>query len=218
MNFLKRLRYEFFPKPDAFDREHGTSTSGHFARIRMRGVVGDRKHAVAYEPSDPEWFRATVASLGINPREYTFVDLGCGKGRVLILAAELGFTAVVGVEFAASLAKIGRRNVGSLAKIVCQDAGEYRFPDGPLVVYMYNPFDASVLSRVAKNLRDLMPRDIFVCYVNSRHAHVLDCEPWLSRVVEKELATCYRSSWHDRRIMNPRDGTGRKGQFCKESG
>jgi predicted RNA methylase len=43
--------------------------------------------------------------------ETTFVDIGSGKGRALIIAAEYAFKRIIGVEYSPSLATICRRNL-----------------------------------------------------------------------------------------------------------
>ena len=66
---------------------------------RDKGALGS-KHA------DPELYQATRAgrfdrvlrSVPIAPADYTFVDMGCSKGRALLLAARFGFRDIVGVE------------------------------------------------------------------------------------------------------------------------
>ena len=87
-------------------------------------------------------FQKAANCLPVEARNWLFVDLGCGKGRGLLLAKELGFGKIVGVEFSPSLAKIARRNVTRYKQIsvVQGDASKYIFPPEPIVIYMYNPF------------------------------------------------------------------------------
>jgi len=57
----------------------------------------------AYQPTDPALFREMMASLPIEFNEFTFVDLGSGKGRTLLMASEYPFKKIVGVELIADL-------------------------------------------------------------------------------------------------------------------
>ena len=84
------------------------------------------------------------------------MDLGSGKGRVLLLASEYPFRRVVGIEFAQELNEIAERNValyGSArrrcddVRTVTADAADYLLPDEPVVLYLYNPFAPEVLRR-----------------------------------------------------------------------
>ena len=70
----------------------------------------------------------------LNPRESVFVDFGCGKGRTLVVAAELGFAGVRGVEFAAELCESAEKNYRLYQKksgnrvdfrIVMEDVSDY---------------------------------------------------------------------------------------------
>jgi SAM-dependent methyltransferase len=92
---------------------------------------------------------------------YSFVDLGCGKGRVVMMASEFGFREVVGVELHAALAGIAEANVavwsaGGRAvcpvRIVCRDATEFVFPDGACLLYLFNPFAAPVMQRLVERI------------------------------------------------------------------
>jgi tRNA1(Val) A37 N6-methylase TrmN6 len=56
-------------------------------------------------------WRETLPSSAARVEAYTFVDGGAGKGRALLLAAELPFRKVIGVELNEALARIAQRNV-----------------------------------------------------------------------------------------------------------
>ncbi|MBK8011124.1 MAG: class I SAM-dependent methyltransferase [Deltaproteobacteria bacterium] len=102
-----------------------------------------------------------LVGLGVRYAEYVFVDLGAGKGRIVCLAAGLPFKRVVGVELSPRLVEVARANVRSLTStwrratqvdIVEGDAGEFDFPRGPVLIYLFNPFGPNVLSRVLDRL------------------------------------------------------------------
>ncbi len=90
---------------------------------------------------------------------YTFVDVGAGMGRAMLLASAYPFRAVVGVELHPTLARIGRRNLASwraagraLApmRMHCRDAADFPLPPGPCVAFLFNPFGAPVLRRLLR--------------------------------------------------------------------
>ena len=83
------------------------------------------------------------------------------------MATEFGFSAITGVAFAPTLARIARRNAAVLVKayphrtrtrtrtrinIVIGDAVEYRLPDDPIVVFLYNPC-GQLLRNIDESLR-----------------------------------------------------------------
>ena len=115
-----------------------------------------------------------------------FVDLGSGKGRVLLLASQLPFCRVEGVEFARELHDVASRNLiewtrlgGRSDRIRAHhgDAAEYRIPDEPCVFFLYNPFGDPVLSRVLDNIEASYvkrPRVMYFVYVNPELRQLFD--------------------------------------------
>jgi SAM-dependent methyltransferase len=110
------------------------------------------------------------------PGGSVFVDFGCGKGRVLMMAARYGFRRVVGVDFSGELCRIARRNLeifrrragGSVEfEVVESDAVAYRFRDDENVFYLFNPFDAVVLRQILERIdesRRRVPRPVWLIY------------------------------------------------------
>jgi len=87
----------------AFDRRHGIDTATPTA-VAALGVAGDSAgHAVEYKPSGIAFVRAALGRLDIAHAQYSFVDLGSGKGRALLLASHLPFRRIIGVEFSPKL-------------------------------------------------------------------------------------------------------------------
>jgi SAM-dependent methyltransferase len=162
-----------------FDRVHGTDTGG-TKSLKNLGVAGPRaRYGIRYQPIDPSVFRQALGIIQgkTTPRETTFVDLGCGKGRALILASALPFREIIGVELAPSLAECARRNLTiarvANGKIVCQSADEFRFPAGDLVVFLFNPFVGPVFRRAIHNLCRTASGNVFLIYVNVTQGSLL---------------------------------------------
>ena len=165
---FRKLCDEFFPRPDLFDRQHGTKTSGHSCLPWTRILRGKRDENNRYQAIDPEFFNLAVENV---PR-WPFIDLGCGKGRALILAQEAGFRDLAGVEFSPALCRCTRANLAKTstdAKLICGDARDYVFPANPAVVFMYNPFGESVMRTVCANMQGY-PR--IVIYANPSHRQI----------------------------------------------
>jgi SAM-dependent methyltransferase len=141
-----------------------------------------------------------MEALPIERSQFTFVDLGCGKGKALLLAGDLGFRRVVGLEFSPELAAAARENVArrrglgpATVEVVTGDAGAYELPPEPLVIYMYNPFDEVIVARVVANVERSLaarPRPLFVVYLYAKHPGPLDATGALRRVpLPPELLT-----------------------------
>jgi protein-L-isoaspartate O-methyltransferase len=154
-------------RPDEFDLRNGTDTGSTVPLWRFKIPFASARFGVAYQSPQEVTIREALANI---PRHTTLLDLGCGKGRVLIVGARMEFQRVVGVEFVAELADIARHNLvitGTKAEVVYGDAGDYLFPEGPLCVYFYNPFSVEIMGKVAKQLESRRAES-WVVYINPR--------------------------------------------------
>jgi SAM-dependent methyltransferase len=175
MGILERVRQELFPPKDEFDRIHGTNTSGITSLRRLRIASPNKAEGVRHQAVDPDLFRKGVKRVP-GPAGFAFVDLGCGKGRGLLLAALEGFENLTGVEFSPALARVARKNLKKMrlrGEVVVGDAATYVFRDEPTVVYMYNPFGKTVLRGVVEQIRRVRA-PLYVVYVNPVHAEQFD--------------------------------------------
>jgi SAM-dependent methyltransferase len=105
-----------------------------------------------------EALRRWQESLQETPvHEYTFIDIGCGKGRMVLIASELPFREAIGVELNSGLAAIAAENAAKWTtdgharcpiRMVERDATEMELPDGPCLAFLQNPFGAVVLRKL----------------------------------------------------------------------
>ena len=149
-----------------FDIAHNVQTSGLVRGPHLATGHAHDKHTTAYYGIAPsvleelcELWRATA--LGAPPQDYSFVDIGAGMGRGLLIASQMPFREVVGVELHPDLAEIAQKNIDKwqargLARcpmrIVCQDVTEFEFPANPCVGYMFNPFGGPVIKAMMRHL------------------------------------------------------------------
>ncbi len=169
-------------------------------RNRLLGVL----HS-AYQPTEPSLFHEMIELLGIDPSQYTFLDLGSGKGRTLLMASEYLFRRVLGVELLPELSRIAEKNIRAFksdrrkcetVESLCQDARVFEFPEEPLLIYLFNPFLESGLSRVVRNLeRSLQasPRPVIILYHNPLLANVLDTSVVFKKTNGTHQDSVYRS-------------------------
>lgn len=183
-----------FHRTHPFDRELGIDTSG---LVPVQLIVSDkalRKKISPFGSSQPSIIRGAIRALGdIRLEEYNFVDLGCGKGRVMVVATEFPFRSVSGVELSSRLAKIARLNMARVkrkfpwrppARVLEDNAASFVFPAGKLVVFSYHSFGEEILKQVVENLEALVAAgndSIFFIYYNPEHAHVPDSSPSFTR-------------------------------------
>jgi len=175
----------------AFDSELGLDTGGTVHVFDLTVASPNVAHAGPYIAAGPEHFASAMALLDVDVAGSTFVDLGSGKGRALMLAAEWPFAAITGVEFAAELHDVCLANIARFgdARIsnVLGDAEQFAWPPGDLVVFMNNPFDRPLVQRVVARLTaDLRanPRRARVVYLNPAAPDLFVAAGW--RVVADE--------------------------------
>lgn len=161
----------------AFDRA-GYDTGG-VQHLHALTTVGDHTSSgVPHIAVPPGAFAGSMALLDLDIAGFTFVDFGSGKGRALLMAADLPFAHIVGVEFARELHAIAVANFASRAALdgpdprvtlLNDDAAAFDYPDEPLLLFLFNPFDPPVLTEVAKRALAAWaahPRPMRVLYMN----------------------------------------------------
>ena len=151
-----------------FDRRYGTDTSGYLSPEELVNGKSNDALNYGYSAIAPSVFHAacrrwreTLPAVSGRIEGYSFIDVGAGKGRALLLAAELPFRKVIGVELSEELVRISQQNVARWTRIekpkvkirvLQQDAANFRWPRTPLLVYLYNPFACSLVAQLAENL------------------------------------------------------------------
>ena len=205
---LRRTVRDLLPKQPAvedaadrtFDELHGTDTSGTVAPADLGIDEGlSRSAAILYMPSPQRVTNWMLDRCGVEPGTTTFVDLGCGKGRVVLTAAQRPFRKVVGVEISTALAAAARANVEAYRpsaellapiEIVEADATLLDLPDGDLLIHLYHPFETPVTDLVMERLAasvERSPRHVTIAYLAYTEAiprvrEVFARNPWLREV------------------------------------
>ncbi|PYX29311.1 MAG: SAM-dependent methyltransferase [Acidobacteria bacterium] len=185
-----------------YDWEHRVNTTS--------GTVGWRERLLGvfhspYQPTDAALFREMMASLPIDFRQFTFVDIGSGKGRILLMASEYPFRRIVGVEILPELHRTAVENISAYTSPtqqctqlegVCGDARDFHLPEGPLVMYLFNPLPEAGLTQVLANLQRSLhqdPRQAYLLYHNPLLEERLRGCRWLQRIDSPNQFAVYRS-------------------------
>jgi SAM-dependent methyltransferase len=189
--YNKRRRFRAIAGAHPIDTRYGISTG---AAIPGWLLGGDSKEGVfitSYVGCQPSCVRAALSSIDARD-QVTFVDLGCGLGRALVLASEFAFKRIVGVELSPEMSRLAERNVQTFSsgfpqrtkpEIVQQDARTFSFPPETTVVFLFHPFGRPILQRIVEVLEERSRRgaELFVVYENPVHGDILDDQVWLKR-------------------------------------
>lgn len=185
---------------DALERYYGVDSAD---KVGLDALGYDPAERVAYEPS--RWLALPVGLSGWAVGEGdVLVDIGAGKGRVVVQAARhYRFRRVIGVELSATLAEQARANVernrGRLrcpnVELVTSDALAWEPPGDLTIAYLFHPFPGEVFSELVARLAAFVTardRPLRIVYVNpSEHDRLLACGQvvelgsparWLSRL------------------------------------
>jgi hypothetical protein len=198
----QRLRSRFGDADYDWDHRVNTTSGAVGWRDRLLGEF----HS-AYQPTDQAFFSEMMDELQrcATPdlREFTFIDLGSGKGRVLLMASDYPFRQIIGVELLPSLNQIAKENIAQYKNAtqkcfaldsICTDATSFTLPAGPIVLYLFNPFPEPGLKRTLANLSrhlDSNPSTTYLLYHNPVLEHILECQPFLRKIGGSNQCSIY---------------------------
>lgn len=189
-----------------FDAEHGIVTEaliflGELDPAEIGAALEDATH---YEPTPLAQFDAMLAALPVSPQGRTFVDIGAGMGRIVMIASLHPFKQVIGVEVSPALCETARENLAQWrrrradlvckdVRIVCKDVSQYALPHGDLVLYLYNPFGEATLQQLADRIAAEASGHAAVMYHTPVHRRVLDEHPAFSLIADLKFGLIYAS-------------------------
>lgn len=168
-----------------FDLRYGVSTRGEVPVSKLG--FEDRiiqVQAVRYSPVPPLCIRNAFRLLKRYLHSFedvAFVDYGCGKGRVMLLALEAGFRQVIGLELSLPLLEQCRENLRNYTRhqtdperflVLKQNAATYLPPPAVSVFFFFNPFSESLFDQVAAQIRDSIirhPRPVYTLTLGSNY-------------------------------------------------
>jgi SAM-dependent methyltransferase len=151
------------------------------------GVLGTEQLAEGYnryEPSQWTFLPRALRGERVGPCD-VFVDVGCGRGRVVLQAAKRPFGRVIGIEISPEKIATARHNVARAARqrkcgaieLVEIDALDYRIPPDTTHIYLYNPCSGDAFRRLLANIAasyDQLPRRLRVLYANPVEEEIVE--------------------------------------------
>ncbi len=167
----------------------------------------DTRQASRYEAVNYYILEKLLEKMTSFAEPRNFVDLGCGKGRAMVVAAHYGFNNIKGIDFAEEVCAAAARHMepmqqrlGITYSVVCADVLEYSIEPEDSVFFMFNPFTGETIARFLDKLEDSLlhhPRDIYFLYASPRFIEIFfeyEYEPvfrkrklhWLDGVILKK--------------------------------
>ena len=167
------------PPRDRFDEQYGVDTREELDPSEAQLPNGLQDRAEKYAPTHPRLLRHIFENLDVDYPSTTFVDIGCGKGRGVLVAMGFPFRKVVGVELSPVTSAIARKNLEIFlargdakcrdVEILNQNALEFPLPDSNVAFYLFHPFHSEVLERFVDHVseglrRSAEPRSVVLAY------------------------------------------------------
>lgn len=165
------------------EKKYGITTTGadELRSLEKKGIEID--HATIYMPVSYDVLEDIFQQLQINEQSH-FLDIGCGKGRAMCVAADKGFNKISGIDFAREFCIAAEKNLAIIKqrfpnlqyKVINNDAFYFEIPNDVDFIFMFNPFDEVIMDAVAENILEsfeIVPRKITLLYANPLHKEKL---------------------------------------------
>ena len=196
MEFFKYLRYFFYlainwnvgiawhiiKNEIKGEKKYGIDTTGvdELKSLEKKGI--DISHATIYMPASYDLLEHFFKHLNISNCKH-FLDIGCGKGRAMCVAASFRLRKITGVEFSTelyisakeNLKKIGVKYPDLVYEVYNNDAFYFEIENDVDCIFMFNPFDETIMSGVLENIEmslEKNSRKITVVYINPLEKHL----------------------------------------------
>jgi hypothetical protein len=159
------------------EKKYGIRTTGYDELIHLQKKGIDLSHSTIYMPVNYYMLEKMMNEINQFSHNKTFLDIGCGKGRAMVVAAHYGFTKISGIDISKEFLDDTRQNLLVVKKkfpdlkfdVLLRDAFYCQIPTDISVVFIFNPFDEVIMSGVVNNILmslEKEPRTIRVIYIN----------------------------------------------------
>ena len=165
------------------EKKYGITTTGadELKSLEKKGI--DTDHSTIYMPVSYDLLQDLFNQLTNKPINH-FLDIGCGKGRALCVAAHYGFNKITGIDFSKVFCIAAEENLvitkqkipGLQYRVINNDAFYFEIPNDVDCIFMFNPFDDVILNGVAENILEsfeINHRTITLIYVNPMYKEEL---------------------------------------------
>lgn len=164
--------------------KYGSNT---FAPVELKNLTivdGDLKKASRYEAVSFYMLEQLFTAFRKISHKTSITDLGCGKGRMMMVAPHFGFKDITGIDFAKEVCEQAEANMRKIQgqfpdikwKVINQNVEKYEIAANDCVFFMFNPFSHSVLKNFLRKVNDScdqFPRTIYFLYASPQYQKLL---------------------------------------------
>jgi len=193
----------------SFDRRYGTRTfsrgSLKHKQIDLLGPHGDENQG--HQPIQVGVFRRMMKDFRQleEPSHFVFLDLGSGRGRAVLMAAESRFKRCIGVEFSKAMHSLAENNLQAFCSKIEEsppvefhllDVSDFSLPTEDTVCFLYNPFGPRVMEKVLANVKASLqahPRSFYLIYRNPVLAAQIESGDLFAPVIRRQSYIVYRA-------------------------
>jgi SAM-dependent methyltransferase len=119
-------------------------------------------------------------TLPLDTKHYAFYDIGCGRGRVLFMAAQFGYNRLYGIELDGVLLKAAEANLQAIRsqrntliiQLEQKNVLEYNFENQEAIYFLFNPFNAEVMAGFIEKVLSTNKQACYFVYMNPVYSHV----------------------------------------------
>ncbi len=164
------------------EKKYNINTTGadNLKKLSKKGI--DISHATMYMPITYLLLEQIFTQLSPTSKKH-FLDIGCGKGRAVCVAAHHGYKKITGIDFSKQLCEDALVNLHNTKKelpsiqyeVITKDAINFEIPADVDCIFLFNPFDVVIMTAVVSNIMESVkesPREIIVSYANPLYKDV----------------------------------------------
>ena len=179
------------------EKKYNIATTGadELKSLSKKGI--DTSHATMYMPISYMLIDEIFRQIPSTSKKH-FLDIGCGKGRAMCVAAHNGFNTITGVDFSKDLCEDALANLKRTKEqfpalqyaVITKDAMNFEIPADVDSIFLFNPFDVVIMGAVVSNIMESIqdhPREIVVAYANPIYINLFLDEGFIEIFHTKEM-------------------------------
>lgn len=165
------------------ERKYRLDTTSFIQLTNLKLKGNQLKYATEYMPVNYFTLQALMHRIPEELKQGIFLDIGCGKGRAMCVAAAFGYKQVAGIDFAKQLIDAAEKNLERTKKrhpltqyhLAWADVLELHINEQVTTIFLFNPFDEFLVKQVIQKINSSLekrPRRLLVLYCTPQHEHL----------------------------------------------